>query len=64
MVRGAALWFAVAAFNLITFASGEVPLGRAGLAVVGALAAALAARAAAPLPGRAARLYRREIVDP
>lgn len=62
---GAALWFGVAAFNLlITFGIGEVPLGLAGLTIVGTLAALLAAGDAAPLPGRAARAYHREISGP
>jgi len=59
------LWSGVAAFNLlITFGIGEVPLGLAGLTIVGTLAALLAAGDAAPLPGRAARAYHREISGP
>jgi putative membrane protein len=62
---GAALWFAVAAFNLlITFAIGEVALGCAGLAIAGTLAAALAARRGEAMPGRAAWTWQRETSHP
>ncbi len=62
---GAALWFAVAAFNLlITFAIGEVALGFAGLAIAGTLAALVRARLAEPLPSRAARAWEGEASYP
>ncbi len=62
---GAALWFGVAAFNLlITFAIGELALGFVGLALAATLAAALAARRAEALPGRAARAWYGETSHP
>jgi putative membrane protein len=58
---GAALWFGVAAFNIIiTFAIGEMAIGLAGLAISSAPAALLAARAVRWSPGRAARPWQRE----
>jgi putative membrane protein len=63
---GGALWYAVAAFNLIiTFAIGETALGLVGLTFAGAPAALLslskgAARAIVPPPGRAARTWHGE----
>ena len=60
---GTALWFGVAAFNLlITLAIGEIGLGFVGLAIAGALAAALAARGAVPLQGLAARAGQGETI--
>ena len=62
---GAALWFAVAAFNLlITFAIGEVALGFAGLTIAGTLAALVRAPLAEALPGRAARAWGGETSHP
>lgn len=65
---GAALWFAIAAFNLlITIAIGEIALACVGFAIAGGLVTALSlskgpARGAVRLPGLAARAGQRETI--
>jgi hypothetical protein len=62
---GAALWLAVAAFDLtIAFAIGETRLGCAGLAIAGVVVAAWVARRTTAPPGRAARAWHVETLHP